>query len=603
LAPTQLTYADYYFSSDECNTESATIASSGTCDTSLDPGAQPGTSLSFAFGGSESGDDGLFNPGAPGFLAVLTDLEGYASSGRVADLSGSVFALWTGGNDYSAFVSDSGGLTTAQSVDAVLDNIENGLIRIDALGAKRAAVFNIFDLSKIPSFTSVLGTAGAQTAEDAANLHNTLLPARLDNVRTSTGMDIVLVDVAGLYDDIFDNPTRYGFTNLTQGCISDDGTGTSTGACPTTADETATLYWDGTHPTTAAHSFISELFEATIQAVDVDPGRLATIPDSALTQIEVAARGVRSQLDSWRIETAPFSAAETTSNPLETRVGDSAVFAVGANSFGSRASRGDFAGYDYDTRGGIVGIDHRYTGSDVPTILGAHIGVIDQDSDINGGGSFDNRSYTFGVYGGVRRGALSLTGQVSGHMFKVDDVQRDTSFSVLPTARSETDGWAYSGEIEGRLDIPTKLGKQTVWLVPLARLTLSSSEIDGYTETGAEFLNLSVRDSSLSRVRAGIGFNTWTVVETSAGTMTPYATVTWERDISELDWDIDATLPSGQRVSLDTSGGGQDALSVDLGIKFGLGGGTMIEASVAAMIGTSSTQGYVVPRLRFSKSF
>jgi hypothetical protein len=42
LASTQLTYADYYFSSTECTTENATIANSGTCDTSLDPGAQPG---------------------------------------------------------------------------------------------------------------------------------------------------------------------------------------------------------------------------------------------------------------------------------------------------------------------------------------------------------------------------------------------------------------------------------------------------------------------------------------------------------------------------------------------------------------------------------
>ena len=603
LAATQLTYADYYFSSTECTTENATISGSGTCSTSFDPGAQPGVSLSFAFGGSESGDASLFNPAAPGFLNVLTDLETYASTGRVASLSGSVFAVWTGGNDYSAFSQSSGGLTTAQSVDGVLDNIQAGLIRISALGAKRAAVFNIFDLSRIPTFISVLGTATAQIAEDAANLHNVELPARLASVRASTGMDVVLVDVDGLYNDIFANSTRYGFTNLTQGCISDDGVGTSTGACPTEADETATLYWDGTHPTTAAHSFINELFEATIQAVDVDGGRLATVPDAGLVQTEAVIKGVRGQLDNWRTDTAAFPAIDAGADPRVARVGDNSLFVLAANNLGTRASRGVFSGYDYDSRGAVVGIDHRFGGSRAPAVLGAHFGLIDQDVDIGGGGSFDNRSYSLGLFGGVRSGALSLTGQVAGHMLKIDDIKRETSFSVLPTASAETDGWAYSGEIEGRYDFSGKLGGRTVWLVPLARVSVASTEIDGYTETGVEFLNLTVQDSSLSHVRAGLGLNAWTVIPISGGTMTPYATVAWERDISELDWDINAALPSGQQVTADADGGGQDTLSLDLGLRFGLGGGTEIEASVAARIGTSSNQGFVVPRIRFTKTF
>ena len=416
-------------------------------------------------------------------------------------------------------------------------------------------------------------------------------------------MDVVLIDVAGLYDDIFANATRYGFTNLTQGCITDDGTGTTTGACPTQATETATLYWDGTHPTTAAHSFINELFEATIQAVDVDGGRLATVPDAALGQTEAVIRGVRGQLDNWRTDTAAFPAINDGADPRISRVGDNSLFVIAANNLGTRASRGVFSGYEYDSRGTVVGIDHRFGGSAAPAVLGAHFGLIDQDVDIGGGGSFDNRSYSLGIFGGMRSGALSLTGQVAGHMLKIDDIRRETSFSVLPTARAKTDGWAYSGEIEGRYDIASKLGDRTIWLVPLARVSLASTEIDGYTENDAEYLNLTVRDSSLSHVRAGLGLNAWTVIPISGGTMTPYATVTWEHDIAELDWDINAALPSGQTVTADADGGGQDALSLDLGFRFGLGEGTEIEASVAARIGTSSNQGFVVPQIRFTKTF
>ncbi len=261
LAPAQLYYADYYLSDGNCPIENPVIGGSGICSTDFDPGPQYGASLSFAFGGSRSGNEGLLEPVGPGFLKVLSDLENYVQSDRIPSVTGSIFGLWTGGNDYSAYAINNGGLTVEEAVDQVLDNIESGLVRISALGASRALVLNVFPLDQIPALIAGLGEERVAIAQKAADLHNEGLPERLENARTVTGMEIVLVDVDGLYRNIFSSPSSYGFTNLEKGCITDDGTGAPTGACPTDVEEKATLYWDGIHPTTAAHAYIYDLIK------------------------------------------------------------------------------------------------------------------------------------------------------------------------------------------------------------------------------------------------------------------------------------------------------------------------------------------------------
>jgi outer membrane lipase/esterase len=264
LEPTQLFYADYFLSDPACGSGNPAVAASGACDPALDPGVQPGVSMNFAFGGSRSGTDPLL-PGAPGLLTVLDDLAGFDATGRVADLEGVHFGVWTGGNDYSNYVAAPGGLSEAQVVDRTLDNIQTGLTRMDGLGADRALVLNLFDLSRIPTFVNVLGRAGADQAGRLSRAHNAALGGRLAQVRRTTGLDLVLVDVAALYDDIYRVPGRYGFTNLTQGCI-DETTLLPTGACAAPSSPDAALYWDGTHPTEAAHAQIHALVAATLQA-------------------------------------------------------------------------------------------------------------------------------------------------------------------------------------------------------------------------------------------------------------------------------------------------------------------------------------------------
>jgi phospholipase/lecithinase/hemolysin/uncharacterized protein YhjY with autotransporter beta-barrel domain len=600
VAPNQVYYADYYMSDAQCLSENATVAGSGVCQSDDDPGPGAGSSLSFAFGGSKSGTETLLD--APGFLTVLDDLAAYEASGRIADLSDAVFSIWTGGNDYSNYVTSTGGLSRGQIVAQTLDNIETGLRKIAALGARRAVVFNIFDLDKIPTFVADLGASGAATAETLATRHNAALPTRLDSVRADTGLDIVLVDVDAMYDDIFQNPSRYGFTNLTEGCI-DETTLTETGACSDAESAAATLYFDGTHPTTAAHGYIAELFEATIQAVDEDGGRMAALADSGLVHADQLMGAVRRQIDDWRIDSASGDPLEAAANPLATTIHDLSLYAVATNTLGTRTAKGDFAGYEYDSQGFIFGADYRPSTWGPPVVLGVTLGTATLDSSIHGGGAFDNQTYQVGLFAGLRRGALTLTAQYAAMYMTLDDISRDTSFSVLPTARSDTHGWAHTGELEARYDIDASLLGQDLRIVPLARLSATRVDVDAFSERDAEFLNLSIDDSALDRVRSGLGLNLWSHIATKGGVLTPHATVAWEHNLVSPTWAVDGSLPSSQALSASTRAGGQDAVALDLGLVYRMDNGIELSGSVSSTLEGGGSNSIVIPRLGFRMTF
>ena len=602
IAPDQQFYYQYYLSSPDCLTDNATVAASGACDTALAPDPASVSSLNFAFGGSESGTEELL--AAPGFLTVLGDLEGAVADGSISGVDGSVFTVWTGANDYSAYAVSSGGLTEAQAVSQVLDNIAEGTVRIGALGPRRIAILNIQPLETVPTFVEALGPSGAALTGRLADLHNAGLRSRLDGLQSQTGTEIVLVDVHAMYDHINANPALYNFTNITDGCI-DETTGARTAGCQTAAQEAGFLYWDGTHPTTVAHGFIAELFDATVQTVDDAPGRLAAIPDSGLIPGRIVTRGVGGQLDQWRAETGRVAMAPGRTVAAEGE--ETAIFVAAANSWGRRGSDGDFAGYDYDTQGGIVGIEYRPAGLGMPVVLGIHTGVVRLGAETPGGSrgevSFDNRAVALGAFAGVRHGPASLTAQVTGLRLDIDDVERRTNFSVLPVARSDSQGYGATGEIEGRWDFQLEAGGKPLWIAPLVRLTAAAATVDGFGERDAEYLNLAVQDSSTAEIRTGVGIEVWRDVEIENGLVTPYAGLVWDHDLMDEGREIRGVLSSGQRISAETGGATGHRIIFDAGLRMTLGEALTVDAALSAAIAEGGGGSYVVPQLRVKKIF
>lgn len=597
LAPTQLYYMDYYFSEPNCATENASNGLSSLCGSTTDPGAQEGVSLSFAFGGAKAGTEDLPS-NAPGLITVLDDLTAYNSAGTVANVSGATFAILTGGNDYTNYANGTtNGLTEQGIVDQTLGYIQTGLERASSLGARRAIVLNLFDLDRVPTLVSAFSSSQLAQSERLSTLHNAGLPTYLASARASTGMEIILVDLDALYDDIDARPSVYGFTNLTGQCISSN---VATGQCPDTASENATLYWDGQHPTTAAHGYIYELVSATLQAVDADGGRLAALADSGLVQQRSVLAALRDRFHGWR-DTPGANGGSAT--PVTQQIGNTTFFMVAENGLGSRDADGDFSGYDYDSKMALAGIAYRPPEMTEDFIFGAQIGYSKLDSSFNGGGSFQNDAVTFGGFADWRRGPFGLGFQANLSYHTLDDIERDTGFSAMPTARSDTAGWGASTEVEARWNRTTHVSGRTVGYAVTGRLGAGWSSVDGFTESGAQFLNLTVDDSEVAEVKAGLDLTLWTDVGTRDGLLQPYLGVGYEHDLLDDRREIDGRLSSGQTIEADSRAAAKSLFNIAAGLRYLADNGLRGELRVAASIGAGGEESFIMPQLRIAKSF
>ncbi len=71
-----------------------------------------------------------------------------------------------------------------------------------------------------------------------------------------SNIQIAILDVGFLYRDAINHPAKFGFANAVSGCLE------GSRAC-TNPDQF--LFWDGIHPTTAAHRILADAAYKTIQ--------------------------------------------------------------------------------------------------------------------------------------------------------------------------------------------------------------------------------------------------------------------------------------------------------------------------------------------------
>jgi len=207
----------------------------------LQPSLPGGTN--YAFGGATTG------PVASGFpYSLLTQANQYLSTHTAS--ANALYVIAGGGNDARAAlgqIAACGGVCAASTVMATaLQYAANVGAIVDALqagGAQHIIVWNTPNLGLAPAVTAA-GATGLATFLAASM--NAALAARLGGESFVTTFDIF-----GLGTSIALNPGAYGFTNVTDAC------GAIVGAnCNTYA------YWDGIHPTAAAHQVISDAFLA-----------------------------------------------------------------------------------------------------------------------------------------------------------------------------------------------------------------------------------------------------------------------------------------------------------------------------------------------------
>nr|WP_243458498.1 SGNH/GDSL hydrolase family protein [Nostoc sp. UIC 10630] len=215
----------------------------------------------FAFGGATTGTENIGLATLPGLQQQINNFV----AAEAAD-SNALYIIWAGTNDYLSYFFDG-----EPNPSNTVVNLSTALTSLVADGAKDIMVVNLPDLGKSPfaNFTSQRSNLFSTFSSE----HNSSLNTELKvlSQQLSPDINIIELNVNSLFDRIVAAPEEFGFTNVTNSCLSEDlsvvpiDIPTQQVSC----NPKEFLFWDGVHPTTTAHKLIGELAFSALQPVPV----------------------------------------------------------------------------------------------------------------------------------------------------------------------------------------------------------------------------------------------------------------------------------------------------------------------------------------------
>jgi phospholipase/lecithinase/hemolysin len=197
--------------------------------------------MNFAIGTARARDDGS-NPSLSFEVAAFLQKTGGVVS------PDALYVIEIGGNDVRDAIATGDPVQGFAILQAAAAAIADNISLLYSLGARHFLVWNVPDAG----FTPAARLLGIQAAASlATSTFNALLGAELLPLLLS-GVDIVPFDANALITAIVNDPGSYGLTNVTDACVTPN---VPPFACQS-PDEY--LFWDGIHPTTAAHALVAQ---------------------------------------------------------------------------------------------------------------------------------------------------------------------------------------------------------------------------------------------------------------------------------------------------------------------------------------------------------
>jgi phospholipase/lecithinase/hemolysin len=195
----------------------------------------------YAFGGALSGNA---NPGD-----LTSQLAAFQAANPVANPNG-LYTIWIGSNDLNAILA--GG---PNNLAAIVGNIDSAVTTLAGDGAKDVLVLTVPDLGKTPAAIAGGPAAEAGASALSAAFDSALLSSLALIAASDSALDLSVLDTYSLLDGIVANPAAYGFTNVTQPCLT--GEVNYAGGTPC-ANPGSYLFWDQLHPTAAGQQIVAD---------------------------------------------------------------------------------------------------------------------------------------------------------------------------------------------------------------------------------------------------------------------------------------------------------------------------------------------------------
>ena len=205
----------------------------------------------FASGGATTRSDR--NSIVPGLLAQV---QSWTNSQKPANPH-ALYVLWAGANDY---------LQGVNNANIPVENVAGAIASLAGVSAKNILLANLPDLGQLPATRTGANSARLTALTQA---HNQGLRRAVKVLsQQHSGLKIATLDANALYREAIASPAKYGLTNVTGACLSGGG------VC---GSPDRFLFWDGIHPTTAAHRILGEAAFALVQEGGMIKSELGTL--------------------------------------------------------------------------------------------------------------------------------------------------------------------------------------------------------------------------------------------------------------------------------------------------------------------------------------
>lgn len=425
-----------------------------------------------------------------------------------------VYSVWIGANDVLVNVQAAGAglITPAQvqaNVTAAATDTLAQIARLRDAGAKRIMVFNLPDIGKVP-----LGLSTPSAPFSAVSgLFNSTLEAGL----TSLKVDIIPINVFGLFNEIIANPAQYGFINVTTPACTVPSSLMCTAATLVAPNAAQTyVFADSVHPTPSAHQIISEYAASIIEA----PQKIGLLGEAPLQVEQANFRTIDDRM--WSNLNTP--------RPLNK------FDAYAVYDYGNFNRSDSIGGADNRLNTIVAGIDMKVSEQ---LLAGVAFGYTENKASFgDNAGGFNLDEATITGYVGYGSGPWYVGATLGGGDLDYRDIRR--TFSLGPSSRTE------NGDTRGTHLMARLLGgywfnTKSSWIHgPFALLTYQQARVDGWSETGTSSSAMTFSSQKRNSTVSSLGWQTSGVI----GMFRPFGRVTWEKDFNNDDRSVRAGLVS-----------------------------------------------------------
>jgi phospholipase/lecithinase/hemolysin len=208
----------------------------------------------FAYGTAESGVT-AFNTSAANtdLVGATGQLAQFQATTATADPN-ALYTIWIGSNDLSDILTGQSPSQYGGDIGAVVGNTYSAITTLAGMGAKNFLILTVTDLGKTPEVMAD-GPAASAGASFLSSSFDTALTSGIPGLAAADSVNISVLDTYALLDSIVADSASYGFSNVTQPCLT--GEVDYAGGTPC-ANPGQYLFWDELHPTAAGHEIVAD---------------------------------------------------------------------------------------------------------------------------------------------------------------------------------------------------------------------------------------------------------------------------------------------------------------------------------------------------------